>query len=384
MGEVLQLAPRFPSPHPGRACARPSASLMAEDRERGPSKITPLPAHFVRRPPPQGERQQKRFACSIATVLLIVTAFAMATTAARADNYPSKMITIIAPASPGGVTDLLARMLVRRFIADWGAQAIVENKPGANNQVAAEYVARQPGDGYTLFIGPETTFIVNPSLYPHLAYDPVKDFTPIAGLVSINHALVLNPSVPANSVKDLIALAKAKPGQLNYGDYGVGSSGHLNMEMFKAVTGVNLVAVHYKGATPALEDVMAGHIQLMFISTGSAMPQAKAGAVKIIGLGAQKRMALLPDVPAIAETVPGFTAVSWFGLFGAAGAPTDVVDKINAEVRAIFAEPKVQQDFLDAQYFESLAGSPADLAQRIRNEEPKWRKLIQDSHISVE
>ncbi|MGB5183888.1 MAG: tripartite tricarboxylate transporter substrate binding protein [Xanthobacteraceae bacterium] len=324
--------------------------------------------------------------CSLGAALLIAVLIAViaAPTAARADSYPSKTITIIAPASPGGVTDLLARMLARRFIADWGAQAIVENKPGANNQVAAEYVARQPGDGATLFIGPETTFIVNPSLYPRLAYDPVKDFTPIAGLVSINHALVLNPSVPADSVKDLISLGKAKPGQLNYGDYGVGSSGNLNMEMFKAVTGVNFVAVHYKGATPALEDVMAGHIQLMFISTGSAMPQAKAGAVKIIGLGAEKRMALLPEVPAIAETVPGFTAVSWFGLFGPAAVPADVVEKINAEVRAVFADPKVQHDFLDAQYFESLAGSPAALAERVRSEEPKWRKLIRDSHISVE
>jgi tripartite-type tricarboxylate transporter receptor subunit TctC len=328
-------------------------------------------------------RQQKPARRWFAAAFIIALA-AGASTTAGADNYPVKTITIIVPASPGGVTDLLARLLARRFIADWGAQAIVENKPGANNQVAAEYVAHQPGDGYTLFIGPETTFIVNPTLYAHLAYDPVKDFTPIVGLVSINHALVLNPSVPANSVKDLIALGKAKPGQLNYGDYGVGSSGNLNMEMFKATTGVNFVAVHYKGATPALEDVMAGHIQLMFISTGSAMPQAKAGAVKIVGLGAEKRMTLLSEVPAIAETVPGFTAVSWFGLFGPAGVPAAIVDKINAEVRAVFADPNVQRDFLDAQYFESLAGSPAALAERIRSEEPKWRKLIRDAHISVE
>jgi tripartite-type tricarboxylate transporter receptor subunit TctC len=220
-----------------------------------------------------------RFNNWLAAALVLATGLAAVSASARADNYPAKTITIIAPASPGGVTDMLARLLARRFIADWGAQAIVENKPGANNQVAAEYVARQPGDGYTLFIGPETTFIVNPALYAHLAYDPAKDFTPIAGLVSIDHALVLNPSVPANSVKELIALGKAKPGHLNYGDYGVGSSGHLNMEMFKAATGLNFVAVHYKGATPALEDVIAGHIQLMFISTGSAMPQAKAGTV---------------------------------------------------------------------------------------------------------
>jgi tripartite-type tricarboxylate transporter receptor subunit TctC len=287
---------------------------------------------------PGGGRRRK----SLIAALFIATLIANPSASARADNYPSKTITVIVPASPGGVTDMLARMLARRFISDWGAQAIVENKPGANNQVAAEYVARQPGDGYTLFIGPETTFIVNPALYPHLAYDPVKDFTPIAGLVSIYHALALNSSVPADSVKELITLGKAGPGQLNYGDYGVGSSGHLNMEMFKAVTGVNFVAVHYKGATPALEDVMAGHIQLMFVSAGAAMPQAKAGTVKIIGLGAEKRMALLPDVPTIAETVPGFTAVSWFGLFGPAVVPPDIVDKINAEVRAVFADPKVQ------------------------------------------
>jgi tripartite-type tricarboxylate transporter receptor subunit TctC len=337
---------------------------------------------------PGGGRQQNRprlrFNNWLTAALVILAVLAAASAGARADNYPAKTITIIAPASPGGVTDMLARLLARRFIADWGAQAIVENKPGANNQVAADYVARQPGDGYTLFIGPETTFIVNPALYAHLAYDPVKDFTPIAGLVSINHALVLNPSVPANSVKELIALGKAKPGQLNYGDYGVGSSGHLNMEMFKAMTELNFVAVHYKGATPALEDVMAGHIQLMFISTGSAMPQAKAGTVKIVGLGAEKRMALLPDVPAIAETVPGFTAVSWFGLFGPARLPSEVVAKINAEVRAIFADPKVRQDFLDTQYFEAIVGSPDELAERIRSEEPKWRKLIRDAHITVE
>ena len=193
-------------------------------------------------------------------------------------NYPARAITIIVPAAPGGVTDMLGRVLAQHFIADWGVQAVVENKPGANNQVAAEYVAHHSGDGYTLFVGPESTFIVNPTLYEHLAYDPVKDFTPISGLVSVNHVLVVNPSVPANNVKELIALGKAKPGQLDYGSYGVGSSGHLNMEMFKAMTGVNFVAVHYKGATPALEDVIAGHIQLMFISVGSALPQAKAGA----------------------------------------------------------------------------------------------------------
>ncbi len=303
---------------------------------------------------------------------------------AMADNYPSKPITIIVPASPGGVTDMLARLLAQHFIADFGAQVVVENKPGANNQVAAEYVTHQPGDGYTLFIGPETTFIVNPTLYDHLPYDPVKGFTPITGLVQIDHALILNPGVPANNVKDLIALAKAKPGQLNYGTYGVGSSGHLNMEMFKTMSGTNMVPVHYKGATPAMQDVMGGQIQLMFVSTGSGMPQVKAGTVKMIAVGAPKRMALLPDVPTVAETVPGFVAVSWFGLFGPAGVPPEITRKLNDEVRKTFADPNVQKTFLDAQYFESIAGTPEDLSKRIATEEPKWRKLLEDAHIKLE
>jgi tripartite-type tricarboxylate transporter receptor subunit TctC len=313
----------------------------------------------------------------------IVSCFVFAAALARADNYPSKPVTIIVPASPGGVTDMLGRLLAQHMIADWNAEVVVENKPGANNQVAAEYVAHQPGDGTTLFVGPETTFIVNPALYDHLSY-ALGDFTPITGLVQINHALILNPAVPADSVKELIALGKDRPGQLNYGTYGVGSSGHLNMEMFKTVTGANFVAVHYKGATPALQDVIAGHIQLMFVSAGSAVPQIKAGAVKMIAVGAPKRMALLPDVPTVAETVPGYTAVSWFALFGPAGMPPDVVAKINAEVRRIFADPNVQKTFLDAQYFESIAGTPKQLSDRISAEEPKWHRLIADAHIKAE
>jgi tripartite-type tricarboxylate transporter receptor subunit TctC len=305
-------------------------------------------------------------------------------TRARADNYPSKPITVIVPASPGGVTDMLGRILAKHFIADWHAEAVVENKPGANNQVAAEYVTHQQGDGYTLFIAPETTFVVNPTIYAHLPYDPVNGFTPIVGLVGIYHGLILNPSVPANNVKELIALAKAKPGQLNYGTYGVGSSGHLNMEAFKTAAGVELMPVHYKGAAPAMQDVIAGHIQMMFVSISNAVTQGKAGTVKFIADGAPKRMALLPDVPAIAETLPGFTAVSWFALFGPAGMPPDLVTRINGEVRKIFDDPEVKKTFLDAQYFESLAGTPEELRERVRTEEPKWRKIIQTAHITVE
>ncbi len=322
--------------------------------------------------------------CAAVALACLLAAVTASGAARAAEQYPSRPITIIVPASPGGVTDMLGRIVAQHMIADWHAQVVVENKPGANNQIAAEYVTHQPADGYTLFVGPESTFIVNPTLYPHLAYDPVKGFTPITGLVQIFHALILNPAVPADNVKELIALDKAKPGQLNYGTFGVGSSGHLNMEMFKSVTGTKFVAVHYKGATPAMQDVIAGHIQLMFVSLGSAMPQAKAGKVKLIAVGAPKRITLLPDIPTIAETVPGYTAVSWFALFGPPGMPTDVVAKVGSEVEKTFSDPDVKKNFLDKEYFESIAGSPKELSARLRSEEPKWHKLITEAHIKVE
>ncbi len=310
---------------------------------------------------------------------------ALCASAAAAQTFPSKTITIVVPAAPGGVTDALGRMLAQRFSEAWGQQTIVENRPGANNQIAAESVTKAAPDGYTLFIGPEVTFVVNPSLYPKLNYDPVNGFTPITGLVTINHALIFNPSVPVASVKDLIELAKQKPGQLNYGTFGVGSSGHLNMELFQALSGVKFQAVHYKGATPALTDVIAGHIQMMFISVGSAVPQANTGKVKFIAVGAGKRMTLLPDMPTVAESgLPGYEAVSWFGLFGPPGMPADVVAKINAEVRKMFADPEIKKNFLERQYFELIAGTPEALANYIKTDEPKWRKVIQDAKVKPE
>jgi tripartite-type tricarboxylate transporter receptor subunit TctC len=310
---------------------------------------------------------------------------ALQTSAAAQMAYPTKPVSIVVPASPGGVTDMLARTLAQRFTEAWGQQALVENKPGANNQIAAEYVTKAAPDGYTLMIGPETTFVVNPSLYAKLPYDPINGFTPISGLVTINHALIVNPALPVRNVQELIALAKQKPGEINYGTFGVGSSGHLNMELFEALSGARFQAVHYKGATPALTDVMAGHIQTMFISAGSAVPQWKAAKVNLIAVGAAKRMRLLPEVPTVAESgLPGYEAVSWFGLFGPAGMPADVVRKINGEVRKTFADPEIQRAFLDRQYFESIAGTPEQLMERIRSDEPKWRKVIHDAKVQAE
>ena len=318
-------------------------------------------------------------------VAVLALSCALPAGVAAQGSYPARPVTIVVPASPGGVTDMLGRTLAQRFTEAWGQQAVVENKPGANNQIAAEYVTNAAPDGYTLLIGPETTFVVNPSLYPKLPYDPVKGFTPMSGLVTINHALIVNPAVPVHGVGELIALARQKPGEINYGTFGVGSSGHLNMELFQALSGARFQAVHYKGATPALTDVMAGHIQMMFISVGSAVPQWKADKVNLIAVGSSKRMRLLSEVPTVAESgLPGYEAVSWFGLFGPPGMPADIVDKINDEVRKTFADPGIQKDFLDRQYFESIAGAPDALAARISTDEPKWRKVIHDANVRAD
>jgi tripartite-type tricarboxylate transporter receptor subunit TctC len=319
-------------------------------------------------------------------ILAVAVGLMIAAAGAVAQTYPSRPVTIVVPASPGGVTDMLGRILAKRISEKWGQQGIVENKPGANNQIAAEHVAKAAPDGYTLLIGPESTFVVNPSIYPKLNYDPVKDFTPITGLITINQALLVNPELPVNSVKELLALAKAKPGELNYGTFGIGSSGHLNMELFQSEAGIKLTPVHYRGATPALTDVMAGHIQLMFISIGSAVPQWKAGKVRMLAVGARKRLEALPDVPTVAESggPPGFESVSWFGLYGPAGMPADIVAKINTEVRDMFADPEVGKTFLAPQFFEPLVDTPAELAGYLDAERKKWSKVIRDAKIKVE
>ena len=300
---------------------------------------------------------------------------------ALAQGYPTKQVTLVAPTAPGGVIDRICRMLAQKFSEAWGRQVVVEHRPGANNQLAAEYITKAPPDGYTLMVSPEVTFAVNPSLYKRLPYDPFKGFTPIAGLVIINHALILHPSMPVENVRDLIGLAKQKPGALNYGTFGAGSTGHLNMEMLQTMSGTKFTAVHYKGATPALTDVIGGHIQMMFVSVGTAVPQWENGKVKFIAVGAGKRMGLLPNMPTVAESgVPGYEAVSWFGLFGPPGMPGEVRAKINAEVRRIFADPALRQT-LDREYFTPIVGSPEELTDRIKADEPKWRKVIQDAGL---
>lgn len=317
--------------------------------------------------------------------LLVLGAVISGLAAADAQQFPARTITLVVSAAPGGVTDILARALGQRFGESFGRPVVIENKPGASNQIAAEYVARSSGDGYTLLVSPEATVAINPYLFGKLHYDAAKDFVPVAGLVKIHQALVTNPSLPVHSVADFVALAKKQPGALNYGTYGVGSTGHLNMEMFEAIAAVQLVAIHYKGATPALTDVIAGHIQAMFISVGSAVQPWKGGEVNLLAVGSKERLASLPDIPTIAESgLSGFEAASWFGLFAPAGTPAATVDQLNVQTQRALAEPGFRAAVLDPQFFEPMTGSPLEFADFIKTDAEKWRRVIRVANVKVE
>ena len=302
----------------------------------------------------------------------------------HAGSFPAAPVTLVVTAAPGGVTDLLARALGQRIAKNWGQPIVVVNRPGASNQIGAEYVARSTPDGYTLLISAEATFVVNPWLYRRLPYR-LTDFAPITGLVSISQSLIASPSVPANNLNELITLARQRPGELNYGTFGIGSSGHLNMEMLQNMTGVKLVAVHYKGASPALADVMAGHIQMMFISTSSAVQPWKAGHVKLLAVGSSKRLSQFPEIATIAESgLPGFEAVSWFGLFAPGGTPREIVGRINVEVRRAFADAEFREKFLVPNMFEPMVASPEEFAAFIASETQKWGEVVRNAKVRVD
>ncbi len=320
----------------------------------------------------------------IAVVLLTSLAGAAS---AQAQSYPTRTITLTVTAAAGGVTDVVARALGQRLAEAWGQQVVIENKGGAAHVVGAQSVAKATPDGYSLLVAEAGTFTINPTLYGKgkLPYDEEQDFLPITGIVRINQALIGHPSLPASNVRELIALTKKKPGELTYGTAGIGSAPRMNMVLFESMAGVKLQPVHYRGAAPALTDVMAGHVNLMSVSVSLALPPSRAGQVKIFGIGSSKRLPAAAEIATIAEAgLPGYEASTWFGLFAPAGTPREIVEKINVEVATILADPQFREKFLAPQMFEPMASTPEAFADYIGAQRRKWAEVIRAQKLSIE
>jgi tripartite-type tricarboxylate transporter receptor subunit TctC len=278
-------------------------------------------------------------------------------------QYPVKPVRVIVPYSPGGAVDSFARVLTQQLSEHWNQSVVVENRPGASTMIGAEQVAKSPADGYTLLLTAELTLVTLPHLYEKIPYDPLRDFAPITALVSATQALVANPSLPVKTVNDVVTLAKAKPGELTYGSFGIGSTGHLNMEVFQAMTGTRFNHIPYSGAGPAMNDVVGGHVSLMFAALSIVKGSVDAGKLRMIGVGSDRRSSEFPDVPTISESgVPGFEAKSWFGLVAPAGTPPEIIKKINEDVTKVISDPAFARQYLAAQGLVPITGTPEEFA----------------------
>ena len=303
---------------------------------------------------------------------------------ASAQEYPVKAIRFIAPNLPGGPTDILARLIGQKLAESFGQPVVIENRAGAGGNIGTEAAAKSPPDGYTLVTGNNATFGANVSLYKHLAFDPVKDFAPIVLVGTQPNILVVHPSLPVTSVKQLIALAKARPGELNYAGSGMGAVAHLAAELFKTMAQVNIVHIPYKSAAPALIDVIAGQNQLMFATSLSVQPHIKSEKLRALAVTTANRSRLMPELPTIAEAgVPGFAAMTWHGVLTTGGTPPAIVNKLNAEINRILQLPDVRQR-LGALGAEIIGGTPKEFADHIQREIPKWAKVIKDAGVRVE
>ncbi len=286
--------------------------------------------------------------------------------------------------TPGGPSDILARALGQKLGERWGQQVVIENRPGAGGNLAAEAVARSAPDGHTWLLGNNSILATNESLYSRLAYDPVKDFAPVALVAIQPNILVVHPSLPVFSVQDLIAFAKANPGTLNYASSGSGAAAHLAGELFKAMAGVEMVHVPYKGAQPALTDVIAGQVQLMFATSASVLPYIKAGRLRGLAVTTAHRSASVPDLPTVSEAgLAGFEATTWHGVVVPSGTPAALVGRLNEEINSVLNQKDLRERFAGLGA-EVASGTPRDFADYIAREIPKWSKVVRDSGARAE
>ncbi len=321
---------------------------------------------------------------ALLAALISVGATVPATALAQASSYPNKPIRIIVPFAVGGIADTFGRVIGIKLTEAWGQPVIIENKTGAGGNIGAELVAKSPADGYTLVIGNNGTHAVNVNLFKTIPFDPIKDFVPVAHIMEAEGLLVVNPSVKANSVSEIIEMARAQPGKLSYASGGLGTTSHLAGELFKSIAKVDIVHVPYKGNSPAIADLLSGQTQLSFATMPTVLPHVKGGKLRAIASIGLARTVALPDVPTVAESgLPGFEVSNWIGLFAPAGTPPDIVAKLNAEVQKIMRSPDVQKR-LEAEGARFIATTPAQFAAFQRDELLKWAKIIKDANIKAE
>jgi tripartite-type tricarboxylate transporter receptor subunit TctC len=303
---------------------------------------------------------------------------------AWAQAYPTKPIRLVVPFPPGGATDILARAVAQKLTDKWGQPVVVDNRPGAGGNIGSELVAKAAPDGYTLEMGTVGTHAINASLYAKMPYDHVKDFAPVILVAGVPNVLEVNPSLPVNTVQELIAYAKANPGKLNFASSGNGTSIHLAGELFKVMAGVQMTHIPYKGSGPALQDLIGGQVQLMFDNLPPSLPQIKAGKLRALAVTSSTRSPALPDTPTIAESgLPGYEASSWFGVLAPAGTPPAIIAKLNAEIAAWLATPEAKEKMV-ALGANIGGGSPEDFAKHIAAETAKWQKVVKESGAKVD
>jgi tripartite-type tricarboxylate transporter receptor subunit TctC len=318
-------------------------------------------------------------------VRLVATALglALASACTLAQPFPAKPIRVVVPYTPGGTSDILARVIGQKMIDAWGQPVVVDNKPGANGNVGADLVAKAPADGYTLLLTDLGGLCISASVYPELPFDPARDFAPVVLISYSPHILGVHPSVAASTVKELIALAKSKPGGLNFATAGVGSAPHLAGIEFALRSGVQWTYVPYKGGSQAVADVVAGHADVLFNGMLPTYPFVTGGKLKAIAVSSAKRAAAAPGVPTVAESLPGFETGSWQGVVAPAGTPREIVDRLNAEIRRILAMPDVKER-LAAQGTEVRAGTPESLGAFMRAEIARWAKVVKQVGLRIE
>ncbi len=316
-------------------------------------------------------------------ILCAAALAAMAAVPALAQNYPARPVRFIVPFAPGGNTDVQGRLIAMKLSEKWGQQVVVDNRAGAGGTLGVEMLAKAPADGYTMALASFGNILVGPSLFPKLAYDPLKDLAPLVLVSQPPGLLVVHPALPVKTVADFISFGKANPGKLNYGSAGNGTWNHLFAEHFKALTGVQMTHIPYKGANLAVTDVMSGQIQVSFAPFPAAVPQIKAGRVRVLGVTSAQRSPVLPDVPTIAESgLPGYSAATWFAMLAPAQTPQPLIRKINADANAVLKLPEVKAAFA-ADGTEPAGGTPEQLRESMRSGIAQWGKLVRELGIKL-